>query len=505
MTRWRGYERLDGTRIERPGPRKLWSASIKPTGGVKRRPVSASCFRVPGEILRNGAQRFHDLNSPMPDLKEQATKIFFDTLRQIDIASVVNKIVKVEDGVLDLAGTRIDLSRYGRVAVIGIGKASIPMGAAIEALLGPRFTRGILVSDRHHTLQVRSEVLVGGHPLPDANSLEAARRIVDLINSCGSETLLIFLVSGGGSALVEMPLRPDVSLKDIRDLNQILINSGATIEEINIIRKHLSAVKGGRLGYLGRASTCVGLYVSDVNYQDLRSIASNPMLPDRATIDDFFSVLERYNLTERLPVSIASLIRERSLLGLPQDWRDGKTAELNLLLLHSRDAIEASARSANGQGLRVEIESGYEEGDYRYVADMLVERLIELHRKYPDDGVCLVSGGEVSCAVVGGGLGGRNQHFVLYCAARLAELDPSVDAAVLCCGTDGIDGNSNAAGAVASTDLAGAARAQGLEISPFIQGFDSHSFFRQLGGLVFTGPSGNNVRDLRILLARRRQ
>ena len=156
-------------------------------------------------------------------------------------------------------------------------------------------------------------------------------------------------------------------------------------------------------------------------------------------------------------------------------------------------------------GFQVEVEPGFEEGDYKNVADMLVKRLLEFRQSSPDGPVCLVSGGEVSCPVAGGGRGGRNQHFVLYCAALLAELDPSIDAAVLCCGTDGIDGNSNAAGSVAGTDLARAARAQGLEISPFIQGYDSHSFFKQSGGLVFTGPSGNNVRDLRILLARQRQ
>ena len=441
----------------------------------------------------------------MPDLKEQARKIFFDTLRQVDIASVIHKIVKVEESILDVAGKRIDLSRYRNVVVIGIGKASVPMGAALESLLGTRFTRGILVTDRHHPLQVESEVVVGGHPLPNGKSLEAARRIMDLINSCGNEALLIFLISGGGSALVEMPSISEISLQDIRDLNQILINSGATIEEINIIRKHVSAVKGGRLGYLARSSTCVGLYVSDVNYEDIRSIASNPLLPDRATIDDFFGVLEKYDLTEKLPSSIVALIRDGSLLALPEDWREDRTDNTNVLLIHNRDAMEASANSALRHGFRVEVEAGYEEGDYRYVSDMLLERLIQLHRKYPDDPVCLVSGGEVSCPVVGGGLGGRNQQFVLYCAARLAELDPSIDAAVLCCGTDGIDGNSNAAGAVAGADLGVSARAQGLEISPFIQGYDSHSFFKQSGGLVFTGPSGNNVRDLRILVARRRQ
>ena len=442
----------------------------------------------------------------MPDLKEQAKKIFFDTLRQVDIASVVNRAVRVEERVLDVAGTRIDLSQYRKVVIIGIGKASIPMAAAVEALLGNAFTRGILVTDRHHTLQVKSEVLVGGHPLPNATSVEAAGRIIDLINSCGSEALLIFLISGGGSALVEMPCTSDISLEDIRKLNQILIHSGATIEEINIIRKHVSAVKGGKMGYLARSSTCIGLYVSDVNYEDIRSIASNPLLPDSATIDDFFNVMSKYHLTEKLPPSIRALTRDGSLVGLPEDWREGGGAtELSLLLIHNRDAMQASATTARRLGFRVEVEAGCEEGDYRYVADQLLERLIQLHREYPNDSVCLVSGGEVSCPVAGGGLGGRNQQFVLYCAARLAELDPSVEAAVLCCGTDGIDGNSNAAGAVADTDLAGAAGAQGLEISPFIQGYDSHSFFKQSGGLVFTGPSGNNVRDLRILLARRRQ
>ena len=441
----------------------------------------------------------------MPDLKELAKKIFFDTLRQIEIASVVNKAVKVEESILDVSGTRIDLSQYRKVVIVGIGKASIPMGAAMESLLGAAFTRGILVTDRHHPLQVRSEVLVGGHPLPNATSVEAARRIIDLINSCGSETLLIFLISGGGSALVEMTSTPDISLEDLRDLNQVLINSGATIEEINTIRKHISAVKGGRLGYLARASTVIGLFVSDVNYEDIRSIASNPLLPDPAAIDDFFNVLSKYDLTERLPASIHALVRDGRLLGLPEDWREGGAANVNLLLIHNRDAMEASADSARSLGFRVEIEAACEEGHYKHVADLLVERLIQLSREYPEECVCLVSGGEVSCPVAGGGLGGRNQQFVLYCAARLAELDPSVEAAVLCCGTDGIDGNSNAAGAVAGTDLAGAAGAHRLEISPFIQGYDSHSFFKQSGGLVFTGPSGNNVRDLRILLARRRQ
>ena len=441
----------------------------------------------------------------MEDLKEQARNIFLDTIGQIDIAAIVNKAVKVDDNWLEVSGTRLDLSRYSKVVLIGMGKASIPMGAALESLLGPRFTKGILVSDRHHALQVKSEVLVGGHPLPNSNSFEAAKHIISLIKSCDINTLIVFLISGGGSALVELPLVPGISLEDLQALNQVLITCGATIEEINTIRKHLSAVKGGRLGYLAGASKCIGLYVSDVNYEDLRSIASNPLLPDPATLDDFFSVLAKYNLSERFPPSIASLIEKGSLPGLPGDWREDRAgADLDLLLLHNRKAIEASANSARAKGFRVEVESGYEEGDYKYVADMISARLLDLHRTYPNDCVCLVSGGEVSCSVVGGGVGGRNQQFVLYCAARLAELDPSVDAAVLCCGTDGIDGNSNAAGAVAGTDLAEIARALGLEISPFIQGFDSHSFFRQLGGLVFTGPSGNNVRDLRILLARRR-
>jgi glycerate-2-kinase len=172
-----------------------------------------------------------------------------------------------------------------------------------------------------------------------------------------------------------------------------------------------------------------------------------------------------------------------------------------MLVLENADAMRCAAERARVRGFEVEVEEGYTEGHYRDVADALILKLVELHRRNPGRPVCLVSGGEVSCPVVGGGVGGRNQEFVLYSAARLAKLEGMLSAAVLSCGTDGTDGNSNAAGAVAHSGLASAARAQELEISPFIQGHDSHSFFKQAGGLIITGPTGNNVRDLRIMLA----
>ncbi len=437
----------------------------------------------------------------MMDLKEAAKRVFLGTLKAIEPDSVIKQKLTVDGNTLSLVGEQIPLDDFTEVVLIGMGKASLKMGAAVETLLGDRVKRGILVTDRRSSIKVRSEVFVAGHPLPDADSLIAGERIVELVRSCGDDALIIFLVSGGGSSLVELPLSRSISLEDLRVTNQVLVGCGATIREINIVRKSLSGIKGGRLGKLAQNSKCVGLYLSDVNPGDLRSIASNPLLPEEVGDEESIDVVNRLNLMDKLPDSVVSVIQQKSSPRVSEDWGTGASRPITMLLLDNSNAIQAAAELARQIGFRVEVDANLIEGEYRSVADQSVDRLLNLKSSFPQDRVCVISGGEVSCSVRSDGIGGRNHEFVLYSAARLACSGIGEGVAVLSCGTDGIDGNSKAAGAVGDAALVLKAAGHGADASIFISSNDSHSFFKQAGGLVVTGPSGNNVRDLRILMA----
>lgn len=437
----------------------------------------------------------------MTELKEAAKRIFLGTLRAIEPDSVIKQKLRVDGETLSIGDTQILLDGFNEVVLIGMGKASLKMGAAVETLLGDRIKRGILVTDRRSGISVRSEVIVAGHPLPDANSLIAGEKIAGVVRSCGNDALIVFLISGGGSSLVELPITRSISLEDLRVTNQVLVGCGATIREINIIRKSLSLVKGGRLGRLAKKSKCVGLYQSDVNPGDMRSIASNPLLPEELGTEAVTEVVNRFNLMEKLPVSVVSAIRHKHLSHFAGSWNNAESEQLTMLLLDNSNAIQAAAEIASQLGFRVEVCSDLIEGDYRAVADQSVDRLLNLRASFPNERVCVISGGEVSCSVRHDGIGGRNQEFVLYSAARLASLGIRESAAVLSCGTDGIDGNSKATGAVADAELVINAARHGADASIFISNNDSHSFFKKAGGLVVTGPSGNNVRDLRLLMA----
>lgn len=436
----------------------------------------------------------------MPDLKELATRVFLETLRAIEPGSKIKEKLRIDADTLHVGGERIALDHYREVVLIGMGKASMKMGAAVEALLGDRIKRGILVTNHEFNIDVRSDVVVAGHPLPDAESLRAGESIVELVRSCSADSLIIFLISGGGSSLVELPLSAEISLEDLRTTNQILISCGASIHEINVVRKNLSKIKGGRLGCLARKSKSVGLYVSDVNPGDIRSIASNPLLSEASAGDAFFDVIQRYKLIERLPDSVVRTIGQENLFRFAGEADAADANLLTVLLMDNSDALQAAAEVARKQGFQVEVAYDLIEGAYESVADESIKRLLNL-RSRAGGPVCVISGGEVSCPVRANGVGGRNQEFVLYSALRLAHLGIGETALVLSCGTDGIDGNSTAAGAVADGTTTVRAAQLGEVASKYISANDSYTFFKNIGGLVVTGPTGNNVRDVRILMA----
>jgi len=441
------------------------------------------------------------LASLMSDLTNILKQIFLGTLREIEPASVIAHSVSFDQNRLNVGDKQISLEGHSGVVVIGMGKASLKMGASIERILGERFTRGILVTDRGAPIEVRSEVIVAGHPLPDSNSLIAGQRITDLIECSADDALIIFLISGGGSSLVELPIDRGISLEDFRLTNKVLTTCGASIHEINVVRKHLSRIKTGGLGYLARASRCLALYFSDVNPGDLRAIASNPLLPETLEEEERRDIIKRFKLLSRLPASVSRAIEDRESTAIRAKWNWENNEPVIKLLLDNSDVIRVASRIAKLRDLRVEADDGPAEEDYRQVAQRSVERLLKLKDIFPGERVCVITGGEVLCTVHGAGVGGRNQEFVLYSAALLAGQGLRGNAAVLSVGTDGIDGNSKAAGAVADAESIAIAAGMGSDAAAFIQTNNSHSFFKQTGGLIVTGPSGNNVRDLRILIA----
>jgi hydroxypyruvate reductase len=441
-------------------------------------------------------------------MKDVAREIFQQALARIDVRTVMRTHMARAGDRLVLCGETFDLRAYTRLYVIAFGKAALAMAGAVYEELGPRITFGIIVTNAlppHHEVRAAPNFLVieGGHPLPNRGSVEGAERILEVLRSADEHTLVIFLVSGGGSAMIEKPIEESITVEDLQQLNRLLVTSGATIAEINAVRKHLSAIKGGRLAAVASPARQVTLYISDVNPGDFSSLASNPTGPDETTLRDFYDVIERYDLLPRLPERIARLIREHRVSETPKPGDPLFSRSSYHLLMDNQTALQAAADVAAALGCRVHTDFEPYEGYYRDVADHLLAQLVSLRDAHARETVCLIAGGEVSCPVRGSGIGGRNQEFVLYAALRLPHVAEGGEMVVLSAGTDGIDGTSPAAGAVADTQTVARARALGLDPERFLAENDSYTFFHRLGDTLVTGPTGNNVRDLRILLARR--
>lgn len=439
-------------------------------------------------------------------MKDLAREIFLDTLRRIELKSILGSHIRRQGTRLEVYGETLDLSDYRQVFLIAFGKASVTMSAVLAEILAEDLATAVIVTNalpaEVPTALARHSIIVGGHPTPNEGSLEAGRRIVELLSRRDERTLIFFLISGGGSALVEVPLFESVTLADLQQLNRVLVTCGATIGEINAVRKHLSAIKGGRLAQRAHPARQISLYVSDVNPGDLSTIASGPTLPDETTWDDVLEVVEKYGVRTKLPPRIADTLSHGLRQETPKPGDPIFTRSTHHLVMDNRTALDAAATIASQRGCIVEVDDSPNEEHYRIVADRLLTRLLHLAQKFPDQTVCLVSGGEVSCPVAGSGVGGRNQEFVLYAALKIATLSQPMDVAVLSAGTDGIDGISPAAGAVADRTTVARAEALGLDPKKFLANNDSYSFFVALGDVIVTGPTGTNVRDLRLLLAR---
>ena len=344
----------------------------------------------------------------------------------------------------------------------------------------------------------------GGHPLPNEDSLAAARATLALLKHAKKTTFIFFLISGGGSAMHELPRDKKITLDDTIAFHETLVASGATITEINTVRKYFSAVKGGRLALAAPTAEKLSLLLADVPLKDLAAVASSPTLPDYSTLAECQEVLERFHLLEKFPPAVREyferLLREES--GRSRDEQGAAAAFQHAqfdTLLSNHDFVNAARDHAQSLGYKVVIDNTCDDWDYVEAAKYLLARFHELRGEYTR--VCLLSSGEVTVNLgKNPGCGGRNQQFALQCALDLARFEGEA-LAVLSAGSDGIDGNSPAAGAIADTTTIARARRYNFDPAATLARFDTCTLFTALGDSIATGPTGNNLRDLRILIA----
>jgi hydroxypyruvate reductase len=428
-------------------------------------------------------------------MREKALHVFQHALAEASIARGFARHVHCERGVLRIREDLYHLDSYSRVLVVSLGKAGHTMVEALSEQVGASL-EGIVASSVQPSTQVHGfRYFCGGHPTPNAESILAASAMLRMLEAQPASALVIFLLSGGGSSIVEKPIDDEISLEDLIATYRALVHSGAPIAEINAVRKHLSAVKGGRLAQAAFPAQQVSLLVSDVPDGTPDALASGPTMPDSTTVEDGYRIAEKYELLRQFPQSTRELFERRALEETPKSDDPAFQRARWWPVLTNQTAIEEASAAAERAGFIVQVDNSCDDWDYERAAEYLLQRVRELRKNCSP--VCLISGGEVTVKVVNGGVGGRNQQFALACAEKIA----GENITVLSAGTDGVDGNSCAAGAVVDGSTVKRARSRGLDVRAALEKFDAYPLFKALGDAIEIGPTGNNLRDLRILLA----
>jgi glycerate 2-kinase len=435
----------------------------------------------------------------MADLKQLARRIFHQTLAAIDIAATMQRKLTCDGTVLRSGSFETDLRVFDNVRVVAIGKAahamvdglrrSLPAGNSFEGVVAAP----VPPSNPHAGMQY----FVGGHPIPNEQSWKAGEAILKMLAACDGRTLVFFLLSGGGSALVELPLDRAMALNDVQKMYRALVGCGAPIEAMNTVRRHFSAVKGGRLAKAAGAATKITLSVSDVPAGKEWALASGPTLPDATGPGEVRRIVDAYGLREKFPEAVARWFAREEL---PETLKAGDPALANAhfeVLLGLDGLFHPAHGAAEGAGCLACCDNSADDWPVERAAEYLLGQLADLQRNFPGRRVALIADGEVSSPVTGVGVGGRNSTLVLACVEKIAGRR----IAVLSAGTDGIDGNSPAAGAVADGTTRERARAAGMDVRDFFVRSDAYTFFSRLDDAVMTGPTGNNLRDLRIFIS----
>lgn len=432
-------------------------------------------------------------------MRRDALAILKEALRAADAGEAVRRHLAISDSHLRAGKVKHRLSRFDRIYLIAAGKAAPSMVAAVEKILGARLTGGLVVTKHGHASGGSRclEVLESSHPIPDDAGAEAARRVEQLARGLNARDLLIVAISGGASALLPAPL-PPITLALKQATTDRLLRAGADIFELNAVRKHLSVLKGGRFAALAYPATVVGLILSDVIGDPLDVIGSGLTAPDESTREDALAVLLKYGLEDKVPAVVRRAIEQG-----PETPKPGDPVfqhVYNIIVGSNRLALTAARSEAKKRGYRTLILSSSMQGETREIArahgEILREMTLSGNPLRPP--ACVLAGGETAVTVRGAGKGGRNQEFALASAINLMGLPHSL---VLSAGTDGTDGPTDAAGAIASGDTIRRARLLGLDAAKSLAENDSYPFFDALGDLIRTGPTGTNVMDIHLLLA----
>jgi len=435
-------------------------------------------------------------------LRQDAITIFRSALAAVDPEEAVRRHLRIEAGALAVEGRRYDLNGCERVLVVGAGKAVAPMAKALEDLLGDRIAAGLLVVKDGHGLPLRKiRFQEASHPVPDERGVSGTLEILKLLEGARERDLVICLISGGGSALLIAPSE-GIGVADKQATTKNLLACGATIHEINTIRKHLSRAKGGQLARAAHPATVLSLILSDVVGDDLDVIGSGPTVPDHSSFQDTLEILKRYEIWNQIPDSV----RQRVILGVkgalaetpkPGDPVFERCAQV--LVGSCLRALTAAARTAERLGYQSLILSSKVEGEAREVAKAFsaIGKEILSSGQPVQPPACVLIGGETTVTLQGDGRGGRNQEFVLASAIALEGADRVV---LLAGGTDGTDGPTDAAGAVADGLTVRRAKGMGMDPHAFLKRSDSYHFFKPLDDLIITGPTRTNVMDVYMLL-----
>jgi glycerate 2-kinase len=435
-------------------------------------------------------------------LRQDARAIFDAGVTAADPYRAVARHVSVEQGVLLVSDKAYQLQDYQRIVVVGAGKASARMAQALEDLLGKRISCGIINVKHGYSVPLAAiSVNEASHPLPDEAGLRGARAIAGLASQANDGDLIFCLISGGGSALLPAPA-DGVTLEEKVRTTRLLLDCGATIQEMNAVRKHISNVKGGRLADLAFPATVISLILSDVVGDRLDVIASGPTAADETTFADCLRIVQKYHLETRIPPAVWQLLHRGASGALKETPKAGDPVFArvqNLIVGNNRSALDAARKRAESLGYSTLLLSSFIEGETRIVAALhsaIAKEIIASGNPVQRPG-CVISGGETTVTMRGAGLGGRNQEFALAAALDIAGAG---NVAILSGATDGSDGPTDAAGALADGTTASRSRALGLDAQVFLDENDSYHFFTQMGDLLITGPTFTNVMDLRVVV-----
>jgi glycerate 2-kinase len=434
------------------------------------------------------------------DSRQKAIDIFLAGVESVKPDNLIKRVVSLNQNILNIEELSFDLSVLKNIFVVGAGKASAAMAQTMESILGTRITAGHIVTKYDHSAPLKSiGITEAGHPVPDENGIRGTADILSIVKKAGKDDLVICLISGGGSALLaDVP--EGCSLDDLKTLSSILLKTGANINEMNCIRKHLSGVKGGQLSKVAFPARMVSLILSDVIGDPLDVIASGPTAPDPTTFADALSIIRKYKIENDIPGKIIQILQEGVENKHPETLKEQDEIlhlTSNLVIGNNTLALKTAEKKAVSLGYDVQIITNKLDGDINDVAEYIVEIAKRLKEEKKNEKNCLLFAGEPTVKVKGSGLGGRNQHLALLTARLLKDI-PGIT--FLSGGTDGTDGPTDATGAVVDSFTCRNALNLHLDMEQHISNCDAYHFFRQEGGLIITGPTQTNVMDLMIVL-----